>query len=120
MTAPIDGYAENVFVHRLRRNAGGRVVAGLYNHGLNLGLEMAFDHGTMEYMVQWKSMMSGDYVMGMVPSNNHAAGRGYEREHGNLKKIAPFERIDTGFTLTVLDGRADYEAFAARVAACDR
>lgn len=120
VTAPIDGYAENVFVHKLYQNAEGRVVAGLFNHTLGLGLEIAFDHSTMAYMVQWKSMMSGDYVMGMFPSNNHAAGRGYEREHGNLKHIAPFERVETGFTLTVLDGQADYDAFVRRVQACDR
>lgn len=120
VTAPVDGYAENVFVHELHSNAQGRVVAGLYNRKLGLGLELAFDHATMPYMVQWKSMMSGDYVMGMFPSNNHAAGRGYEREHGTIRRIAPFETVQAGVTLTVLDGQADYEAFAARVRACDR
>ncbi len=117
---PVDGYAENVFVHDLWKNAQGRVTAGLYNHELGLGLMLTFDHAAMPYMVQWKSMMSGDYVMGMFPSNNHAAGRGYEREHDTIRRIAPFAKIEAGYVLTVLDGQADYDAFAARVRACDR
>ncbi len=120
VSGPIDGYDENVFVHKLRQNAQGKVVAGLYNHKLELGVQLTFDHETMEYMVQWKCMRSGDYVMGMFPSNNHAAGRGYERAQGTLKRIAPFERIQTGFTLTVLDGRADYQVFRKALQACDR
>ena len=120
VSEPVDGYPENVFVHELRHNAEGQVVAGLYDRELGLGLQMAFDHRTLPYMVQWKCMMSGDYVMGMFPSNNHAAGRGYEREHGTLRHIAPFETVSAGFTLTVLDGQADFDAFKRRVDACDR
>ncbi len=120
VSGPIDGYSENVFVHQLHQNAEGQVVAGLYNHELKLGVQLAFGHEQMPYMVQWKCMKSGDYVMGMFPSNNHAAGRGYERENGTVRHIAPFERIETGFVLTVLDGQADYEAFLKAFQACDR
>ncbi len=120
ISGPIDGYDENVFVHKLFKNSQGKVIAGLYNPRLELGVQLTFDHATMEYMVEWKCMKSGDYVVGMFPSNNHAAGRGYERAKGNLKRIAPFERIQTGFTLTVLDGQADYEAFKQAFEACDR
>jgi len=119
VTEPIDGYPENVFVHKLYHNKEGQVVAGLYNPELGLGLQTVFDYRTLPYMVQWKSMMSGDYVMGMFPSNNHAAGRKYEREQGTLQHIAPFEKINTGFTLTVLDGQADFDAFVRRVEACN-
>ena len=74
VTAPIDGYDENVFVHALRQNADGKVIAGLYNPALELGVQLAFDYQTLPYMVQWKCMRSGDYVLGIFPSNNH----GYE------------------------------------------
>ena len=118
ITAPVDGCDENVFVHTLRRNAQGKAVAGLYNHELKLGVQMTFDHAALPYMVQWKCMKSGDYVMGMFPSNNHAAGRGYEREHGTLRQIAPFEAVQTGFALDILDGEADYKALCRAVDAC--
>ena len=119
VSEPIDQYAENVFVHKLYHNAANQVVAGLYNHDLHLGVALTFDYGTLEYMVQWKCMMSGDYVMGLFPSNNHAAGRGYERAHGNLKHIKPFETIQTGFTLTILEEQ-DYDAFRRRFEACNQ
>lgn len=120
VTAPIDGYDENVFVHALRQNADGKVIAGLYNPALELGVQLAFDYQTLPYMVQWKCMRSGDYVLGIFPSNNHAAGREFERVKGTLRYIAPFEKIETGVTLTILDGREEYERFRLAVAACDR
>ena len=120
VSGPIDGYNENVFVHRLRCNEQGKVVAGLYNHELRLGLQLTFDSAAMPYIVQWKCMKSGDYVMGIFPSNNHAAGRGYERGQGTLRRIKPFERIQAGFVLRILDGEADYRSFCDAVQACNR
>jgi len=111
ITDTVDGCPENVFVHHVKKNADGKVYASVYNQNLQLGLAISFNHLSMNKIVQWKSMMSGDYVMGIFPSNNHGSGKGYEQEHGGVAFIQPFQKINMGVKMTILDGEDDYQMF---------
>jgi len=114
----INGCAENVFVHELRHDRQNQAYAGLYNDKLKLGVGYSFDVGALNYIVEWKSMMAGDYVYGIFPSNCHGAGRRFERDNGTLREIGPFERKQAGFILTILDGENDLRGFLSNYEAC--
>jgi hypothetical protein len=115
---PVDGFAENVFVHRLFHDSGGRVYAGIYNEARRLGIAYSFDYSALDYIVEWKSMMSGDYVLGLFAANNHGAGRAFERSNRTIKRIKPFEKVQNHLTIAVLDGPDDLADFIRKFEAC--
>jgi hypothetical protein len=59
----------------------------------------------------------GQYVVGIEPSTNRPAGRIDARERGELIILAPQESREYDLELGALDGSAEIEAFAARIAA---
>ena len=63
ITAPIDGGAEDVYYHTLSK---GQV--RLTNPDKNVAVEMLYDVNDFPVTLQWKSMISGDYALGIEPS----------------------------------------------------
>ena len=63
ITAPIDGGAEDVYYHTLSK---GQV--RLTNPDKNITVEMLYDVNDFPVTLQWKSMISGDYALGIEPS----------------------------------------------------
>jgi galactose mutarotase-like enzyme len=63
ITAPIDGGAEDVYYHTLSK---GQV--RLTNPDKNVAVEMLYDVNDFPVTLQWKSMISGDYAIGIEPS----------------------------------------------------
>jgi hypothetical protein len=118
ISGPVDGQAEHVFVHSLRHDKDGMVYAGVYNPKLKLGIYNSFAFDSMNYLVEWKSMMSGDYVLGLSPANNHAAGRAFERSNGTLRRIKPFEKKPAGMCITVIDGEEALAEFRKKFEGC--
>jgi len=118
VTDPVDGSPENVFTHSLFHNREGHVYAGLYNENQKLGVSFSFNYDALDYIVEWKSMMSGDYVLGFLAANNHGAGRAYERANGSIKKIKPFEKVTAEINITVIDGETEFADFNSKFAEC--
>jgi len=115
---PIDGSIENVFTHKLMRDRDGRVYCGLWNENKKLGIAFSFDFSVLDYIVEWKSMGSGDYVFGFLAANNHGAGRGFERANGTVKHIKAFEQVKNRLTMDILDGDEDLAKFVERYEGC--
>ncbi len=63
ITAPIDGGDEHVYYHTLSQ---GRV--RLYNPQKAIAAEMYYDVEDFPVTLEWKSMISGDYALGIEPS----------------------------------------------------
>lgn len=118
ITEPVDGEQETVYVHQMRFDDEGMTHAMAYNPELGLGLGLSYPVETMPKLLQWRSMGSTDYVLGLQPTNCFAAGRDFEQEQGSLKTLPPQQRRRFDLTLTILDGEADRAAFAARIQAC--
>lgn len=102
---PMDGDAEQVFYHTLESH-GGVCRAALVNPALGLGLEIRYDKTHLPNFIQWKCMASGDYVMGLEPSNCYPEGLQKQMETGGLRMLKAGEAIRTGVTLRVLTGEA--------------
>lgn len=92
ITKPVDGFSEHVFF-RNTKDDGGIVKVGLENNELGIGAYIQYEKENLPNLTQWKSMKSGDYVLGIEPCNCFVKGRKEERENGTLKKIGAFSKL---------------------------
>jgi galactose mutarotase-like enzyme len=90
-TVPQAGFREQVFDHVLKADAGGMASASLQNRALGISLKIRFDTSTLPYLVQWKNMGPGDYVLGLEPCNTPGKNRKLLRETNMLPVMEPGE-----------------------------
>lgn len=93
---PIDNEPEQVFFHDLTRSG-----ARLVNSELGVAASLDWSGDTLPVFVQWKSMASGDYALGLEPSNCFIKGRNGERENKTLQTLEGFSRMQTRLTLSL-------------------
>ena len=98
-TLPVDGKEEELFFHE------GLEEVVLENKPLGIGAKVKWTKDNLPVMIEWKSMKSGEYVLGIEPSNNYVLGRTEERKNGTLKKIGAFETLRFSVTLEFYDMR---------------
>jgi len=113
MSAPIDNFEEHLYFHDVPADDNGRCHALIINHKLNLAVELSYSKAAMYYLVEWKSMGSGDYALGVMPSTSLLRGRHDELEANALSKLSAFSKTETGVIFTVIDGE---KAIASRTA----
>ena len=100
--APVTGYPEQVFYHRLPAEDG-VCRAVLQNPRLGLELSIGFSVAELPYLIHWKCRAAGDYVTGIEPSNCHPEGQQRERENGTLRILAPGEIVRNDLWFSVRD-----------------
>ena len=86
---PINGEEERVFFQKMREDFR----ATLENPKLGMTMTMAWSGDTLPILSEWRSMASGDYVLGLEPTNCYIMGRHAERENGTLPVLKAFETI---------------------------
>ncbi|MDR1374396.1 MAG: aldose 1-epimerase family protein [Treponema sp.] len=86
---PVDGYEERVFFHDIA-GQNNRAKLRALNQKLGIGVSLEWTTDTLPHLIEWKSMRSTDYVLGLEPSTNHVIGRKRARESGTLMTIPPF------------------------------
>ncbi len=84
---PTDGEEERVFFQKMENDFR----ATLENRELNISMTMTWSGDTLPVLSQWRSMASGDYVLGLEPTNCYIMGRSDERENGTLPVLKAFE-----------------------------
>lgn len=115
---PRPGEPEQVFIHDLAADAGGRTLAALYNPEMEMGICMRFQKTNLPRFYQWKSPGAGDYVMGLEPSNAGVRGRKRQlEEEGSLHMIPPFGQETFEVVFDILDGEDACAAVAADIRA---
>ena len=80
MEAPRDHEPEYVFLHEMAADQEGKTFATVLNQKLGIGLKVEYDVGELPYFMQWKSVASGDYVIGLEPANSSVYGKQYHIE----------------------------------------
>ena len=63
ITDPIDQGSEDLFYQILKKGE-----VNLKNDNLGISCKMEYDVNKLPYLVQWKNLISGDYVLGIEPS----------------------------------------------------
>lgn len=92
MTAPQDGFFEHVFFRSMKADNSGWVTVSAENKELDIGASISYEQKNLPVFVQWKSMRSGDYALGLEPANNYLHGRKEERENETLQTIDGFKK----------------------------
>ncbi len=83
---PVPGEEERVFFHEMESDYRVRLV----NPALGVSMNISWSGDTLPILAQWRSMASGDYVLGLEPTNNYIMGRHDERDNGTLKVLPAF------------------------------
>ncbi|MBR0075931.1 MAG: aldose 1-epimerase family protein [Synergistaceae bacterium] len=104
MEAPKDNEPEYVFIHEIKSDSNNDTEVIAVNSGLKLGLKISWNTKYLPHFMEWKSIASGDYVIGIEPANSLVHGREWYEKNGNAHKIAPFEKEKNILTFTILDG----------------
>lgn len=95
---PQHEYKEQVFYHDSVENSYVKII----NEKLGIICEISYDSENLPFLIEWKQMGEGDYVLGVEPGTNPPEGRKAEREKGRLKYIEAGERKQ--FDLTIKFG----------------
>ena len=94
--APIPGEEERVFFQKMRKEYWAR----LQNPALGTQMTISWSGETLPILSQWRSMASGDYVLGLEPTNCYIMGRHDERENGTLPVLKAWESITNTVKIT--------------------
>lgn len=84
---PIDGYQEQVFYHDVISDSDQFAHAHVINKQLGLHVDISFDKEVLPQLIEWKSMSSGDYALGIEPSTSLVSGRISEKENNRVVKL---------------------------------
>ena len=115
MDPPKDNEEEYVFLHRLKADEKGETFAAVVDDQRQLALQICFNQRQLPYFMEWKSTASGDYVLGLEPSNSAVYGRKYHEEQGNLHMLPPQATERVELTFRIVEGA---EAIAELDARC--
>lgn len=89
---PTHGYQEQVFIHRPVAAEKGLTQVELRNPQLGLGLRWTYKTAELPYLMEWKMMGEGAYVVGIEPANcDGLGGRAATRQAGHLPHLEPGE-----------------------------
>lgn len=84
---PIDGEEERVFFQKMKKDFS----AALINPDIRVRMDMTWSGDKLPVLSEWRSMASGDYVLGLEPSNCYIMGRNAERANGTLPVLKAFD-----------------------------
>lgn len=96
---PTESEEERVFFQKMRKEFWAR----LENHDLGVNMKISWSGETLPILSQWRSMASGDYVLGLEPTNCYIAGRHDERENGTLPVLKAWETIHNTVRIEFLE-----------------
>jgi hypothetical protein len=104
MQAPTPGWKQQNFWHTPVPDAQGRVTVQVESPVLGLGLRWGYDATWLPYLLEWKSMSQGAYVLGIEPGNTRGvSGRGAVRDLSELPHLAPGERRQYAIDVEVFE-----------------
>lgn len=111
-SAPQAAFKEQVFILDLKPDAEGYVSAACVNERLDggLGLRLRWRKDQLPWMMAWRQMGQGVYVLGMEPANCPTIeGRAEAVKRGTLPLLRPGEERRYDIEVTALAGRASWE-----------
>jgi galactose mutarotase-like enzyme len=100
---PTEGFKEQVFCHTMSADTNGKTSVTLKNQELGIALTIKFNIRQLPYLVQWKMMGQGEYVLGLEPSNVPLKNRKELREQNILPLLQPGESVTNDIEIILTD-----------------
>ncbi len=91
LSPPVASFREQVFTHVMDADNQGNVLVTLKNKEEGIAFTLSYNNRQLPYLVQWKMMGQGEYVLGLEPSNVPLKNRKELREENILPFIQPGE-----------------------------
>ena len=114
-SAPIPGFKEKCYDHKVKADKDGFVHSAIVNRKLNngegLGLYIKYPIAELPFLIEWKMMGEGTYVVGMEPANCFVTGRATARKNKTLQFLKPGERREYHLEIGVLSSKMEIEKF---------
>jgi len=101
MTAPVPGFREQVYYHTLPPDKNGLASISMANPHARLAFRVTYRVAELPYLIQWKMMGEGEYVVGLEPANCYPEGQETFARRGLLRTLQAGEKIETYLKLTV-------------------
>ena len=92
MEPPIDACEEQCYFHHPAPEKDGICRIRLSNPDTGIAVELAYEEKHLPILTEWKSVRSGEYVLGIEPGNSYISGMDNERKNGQVGYIGPFEK----------------------------
>jgi hypothetical protein len=102
-SGPQANYSEQVFDHKMKPGKDGRASVTLKNKRIGISLSIDFDTRTLPYLVQWKMMGQGEYVLGLEPANIPGKNRKILREENILPILNGGESVVNNIRIMLED-----------------
>lgn len=112
---PIDNECEYVFIHDMQSDENLDTMVLVANHQLNIGLTIEFNQKNLPYFMEWKSMASGDYVLGLEPSNSSVYGKLHHIENNSVHYLQPLEKETNTLKFSVIEGKEEIEKVIKKI-----
>lgn len=114
-SAPIPGFKEKCYDHKAKADKNGFVHSAIVNRKLNngegLGLYIKYPIAELPFLIEWKMMGEGTYVVGMEPANCFVTGRAKARAKGTLQFLKPGEKREYHLEIGVLSSKSEIAEF---------
>lgn len=116
-SAPVSGFKEQNYLHKMAGDRDGYGYAGMINKNLGngLGLYIRFDTQNLPYLSEWKMMGEGDYVAGIEPCNVKCESRSVLRKNRLLPFLKPGQVKEIKVEIGILEGEKEIEAFTSKI-----
>ena len=106
---PDPNYEEMCFYHKLLKNSRHYSTVAVYNPCLKIGIAIEFDANALDYLIQWKMMGAGDYVLGLEPANSTIDGIEDAINNGSIKYLEAGESKDYHLVFKIISGNEEFE-----------
>lgn len=100
---PIAGFQEQVYTHTMQASTDGETSVTLRNKKLGISLTIKFNIQQLPYLIQWKMMGQGEYVLGLEPSNVPLKNRKELRDDNTLPMLQPGETTNHSIEVILTD-----------------
>jgi len=101
ISAPVPGFSEQVYYHTLPADAQGFASIRLMNPRLGFAFKVSYRTAELPYLIQWKMMGQGEYVVGLEPANCYPEGQDKVARRGLLHHLAPGATVEMLLKLSV-------------------
>jgi hypothetical protein len=90
---PQHSFQEQVFCHSMKASENGETSATIKNYKLGIALVIKFNIHQLPYLIQWKMLGEGEYVLGLEPSNVPGKNRKDLKNEKILPIIQPGQSV---------------------------